>query len=120
MEISEDVKQQAQALLGLVESLDGKPVRKSTRDSMSFIHKSLQALEHVLWPREAYTQSPVPDKVLFRFVTTDATKELLFQNRADGIYFEGERIDHTRLTEESVQKLVLNKLTAFYGNVAST
>jgi hypothetical protein len=120
MQVSEEIQKSAQELLAIIERLDAtSPVRRSTRDAMTMIHAALQALEKVMWPREALVLSPVPDKIVFRF-TYGGAEDLLFHNRADGIYFEGERLDHTKLTAEAVHKLVINKLTAFYINVEAT
>ena len=121
--LTKHIQIQAKALLGLIETLEARgaavDARRLERVAMNTIFKALQELAPALWPQEAQVRSPVPDKVTFilKAPFSNDIDELSFHYRADGIYFEDERIDHTTLTAESAQKLVLDKLTTFYKNV---
>lgn len=119
--LSEEIKKSASTLLGLIDHLEtkGATPNNSTRAAMGLILSSLKDLAPGLWPQEAQVRSPVPDKVIFNLKApySNDVSALTFHSRADGIYFEGVRIEHTKLTAESVQKLVLDKLTAYYANV---
>lgn len=121
--LTEETKKRTKALLGLIENLESKgaavDARRSERAVMDTILKALQDLAPALWPQEAQVMSPVPDKVTFslRAPFSGDINSLTFRYRADGIYFEDERLDHTTLTAENIQKLVLDKLTIFYSHV---
>lgn len=121
--LTKETAAKAKTLLGLIDSVDARPANPHTcRQAMALIQTALKDLVPALWPHEPSVEVPVPDKVLF-LMREDFVAE--FNYRSTGIYFglegqEGTRLDVKTLTADSVQKLVLDQLTTFYGQVAET
>ncbi len=106
------------SLLEVLETPDAS--NRTARATMAMLPTALEELKKSLWPHDVRIETPVPDKVSFRMQVRDTQIDLLFHFRADGIYFDGERLKSTTLTAHQAQQLVLSKLKSRIADIVAT